>query len=357
MTNHPSQPDAIAEAAPQVNRQAKPLRVGVIGLGKVGKRRANICLSHPDLDLVSVCDVDQELAALYPNADFYTEYADLINTDLDVVIVAAYNNIAPDATVESLNTGKHVFCEKPPGRTVEDVERIIAAEQANPGLKLQFGFNHRHHYAVMEVKEMIDSGRFGNILWIRGVYGKSGGESFENIWRNDVDIAGGGILLDQGIHMLDLFRYYCGDFVETKSFVTTAYWNIPVEDNAFAMLRTAKNQVATIHSSATQWRHRFVLEIGLELGYININGILSSTRSYGEEHIVYARRQFESEASAFGKPREQMVFFDRDDSWTLEMNQFVQAIRNDEQIDNGNSHDALKAMQLVWDIYQSGRIE
>jgi predicted dehydrogenase len=236
------------------------------------------------------------------------------------------------------------------------VERIVAAERANPGLKLKFGFNHRYHYAIREAKSMIDSGRFGQTLWMRGVYGKCGGLEFEEGWRNDLKVAGGGILLDQGIHMLDLFRFLSGEeFTTVKSVVTTAFWDIPVEDNAFAILQTDRGQVATIHSSATQWKHRFLLEICLEGGYINITGLLTSTRSYGDESITFARRQFEDEASAFGRPREETVYFDRDDSWALEVADFARAICEDGPVDSGNSSDALQVMRLIDEIYRRGR--
>jgi predicted dehydrogenase len=300
--------------------------------------------------------VDPDRNAVFPGLRFSTDFEDLVRGDLDVIFACAYNSIAPQVVVDGLNSGKHVFCEKPPGRTLRDVERIAAAESANPGLKLKFGFNHRYHYAVREAKSMIDGGRFGDILWMRGVYGKCGGLEFEEGWRNDAQVAGGGILLDQGIHMLDLFRFLSGDeFTTVKSVVTTSFWDIPVEDNAFAILQTGRGQVAMLHSSATQWKHRFLLEICLEGGYINITGLLTSTRSYGDESITFARRQFEDEASAFGRPREETVYFDRDDSWALEVADFATAIRQDEPVNSGNSQDALGVMQLIDEIYRRGR--
>ena len=334
---------------------APPLKVGVVGLGRVGQRRARLVEAHPDLTLQALCDTNPNQAGAFPDVPYFETYDRLLQEDLDVVFVAAYNKVAPDIVIRSLNAGNHVFCEKPPGRSVADVQRMIDAERANPGLKLQFGFNHRHHYAVSETKAMVESGRFGKVLWMRGVYGKAGSLDFESDWRSNTDLAGGGILLDQGIHMVDLFRYIAGEFTEVKSLITTSFWNIPLEDNAFAILHNAQNQVAMLHSSATQWKHRFSLEICLEGGYINVNGILSSTRSYGEESITFARRQFEDEAFAFGKPREEMIFFDRDDSWALEVAAFVKAIREDTPIPSGNSDDALQVMQLIEQIYREGK--
>ncbi|RME06110.1 MAG: gfo/Idh/MocA family oxidoreductase [Deltaproteobacteria bacterium] len=333
--------------------EERPLRVGIIGMGKVGRRRAAIVEAHPDLHLEAVCDTNLACRKLFPDRKFHEHFPDLIEEDLDIVFVCAYNKIAPQAVTMALDAGKHVFCEKPPGCCVEDVEAMIAAERRNPGRKLKFGFNHRYHYSVMEAKSLIDGGRFGKILWMRGIYGKCGGIQFENEWRNSAELSGGGILLDQGIHMLDLLRYFGGEFTEVQSVVTTSFWNIPVEDNAFAILRGG-DVVAMLHSSATQWKHRFSLEICLQAGYIDLRGILSSTRSYGEETLTFARRQFEDETFAFGKPREETIFFDTDDSWSLEIEEFVSAIRNDTPIVSGNSHDALKVMMLIERIYREG---
>ena len=344
---------------PDLNRthdtkqEIEPLKAGIIGLGKMGMLRARLVMEHKNLELKDICDINSERFEELPNIRFYEEFQRLLEQDLDVIFVCTYNNIAPEVVIQALKSGKHVFCEKPPGRCVQDIERIIDAERSHPDLKLKFGFNHRYHYAVIEAKSMVDSGKFGEILWVRGVYGKCGGIQFENSWRNNSDIAGGGILLDQGIHMLDLFRYFCGDFTDVQSLVTTSFWNIPVEDNAFAILRNNKNQVALMHSSATQWKHRFTLEICLEGGYINIGGLLTSTRSYGDETLTFARRQFEDESFAFGKPREETVFFDRNDSWSIEINEFVEAIKKKRPIQCGNSNDAHKVMQLIEDIYKN----
>ena len=336
---------------------AGPIRVGIVGYGKIGQLRAECLAAHPDFEVRAICDIDPSRARHPPGTSFHQDYRELLAEELDAVFVCAFNNVAPEVVTRALDRGMHVFCEKPPGRCVEDIEQIEAAEQRHPDQKLKFGFNHRYHYSVIEAKSMVEGGRFGKILWLRGVYGKCGGIQFENEWRNQSEIAGGGILLDQGIHMLDLCRFFCGDFDEVQSLVTTSFWKIPVEDNAFAILRNADGQVALIHSSATQWKHRFSLEICLEGGYINLGGILSSTRSYGDETLSFAKKQFEDETFAFGKPREETIFFGRDDSWALEIDDFATAIRQDRPVLSGNSTDALRVMQLIEAIYRQGQRE
>lgn len=328
-----------------------PLRVGIIGMGKMGMIRAQVVHELPSTDLRTIADIRPEALETYSVESFTDPYR-IFDQELDMVFVCTYNHAAPDLIVTALDHGLHVFCEKPPGRSVADVQRIREAAKRNPGCKIKFGFNHRYHYSVMEAKSMIESGKFGKILWLRGVYGKAGGIQFENNWRSDKTKSGGGVLLDQGVHMLDLFRYFVGDFSQVKSMVTTSFWKIPVEDNAFALLRTPEGQIATLHSSSTQWKHKFSLEISLEDGYINLNGILSSTRSYGDESLTFARKQFEDSTFAFGKPREEMIYFDRDDSWRLEVEEFVSAVREDKPVESGNLEDALKVMKLIEEIYK-----
>ena len=345
---------AIAGTLDATPDQGKSMKVGIVGMGRVGRRRADCVRNHPNLELVATCDVDPSRAEQFPETKFSTDYRDLIRNDLDILIVCAYNNVAPNVVVAGLHNGMHVFCEKPPGRCVGDVQRMVAAEKANPKLKLKFGFNHRYHHSVMEARRMVDSGQFGKVLWLRGVYGKCGGIQFENEWRNDRNIAGGGILLDQGIHMLDLCRCFCGDFTDIKSLVTTSYWKTPLEDNAFVIMSNEAGQVAQVHSSATQWKHRFGLEICLEDGYINLQGILSSSRSYGDETLTFARKQFEDTSLAFGRPREETIYFDTDESWALEIDDFVDAVRTDRPVTSGNSEDSLRVMQLIEEIYGRG---
>lgn len=333
------------------------LRTAIIGMGKMGRIRKREIDAHPGFELTGICDQNNEIAEEFSGLIFSSKWEDILKTtDLDVVVVCTYNNVAPDIVCASLNKGCHVFCEKPPGHSVDDVKRIIAAEQAAKNKILKFGFNHRFHYAVMEAKAMIDSGRYGKVLSARGIYGKAGGLGFEENWRSKKALAGGGILLDQGIHMLDLMRYMLGNFTEIKSFVENLYWqNIPLEDNAFALMKTEDGKVAMVHSSATQWKHKFSLDIFMENGYLSVNGILSSTRSYGEESITFAKKQFEDETRAFGRPREETIYFDTDHSWRFEIEEFYDCITGKIRNPQGNSDDALKVMELVEKIYKAAK--
>ncbi len=327
---------------------AEALRFGIVGMGKMGHIRAKTVRDHSEAVLVCVTDPNPPMAG-FDGADVVPDYQAVIDSEVDAVFVCTPNRFIPEIVEAALDAGKHVFCEKPPGRSVQDVERIMDAERRASGLLVKIGFNHRYHYGIMEAKKIVDSGTYGDILWMRGTYGKAEGSGSATDWRNDPALAGGGILLDQGIHMLDLFRHFSGDFVEFKSMCTTAYWDIQFEDNVFALLRDARGRTAMLHSSFTLWKHRFILEICMEDGYAVVDGMPSSTRSYRDEWVRHARKHT---GYAVGNPHEETTFCNTDPSWDLELAEFVESIRTGRPLKNGTTEDALKVMRMVFDIYK-----
>ncbi|MEQ8330640.1 MAG: Gfo/Idh/MocA family oxidoreductase [Longimicrobiales bacterium] len=322
----------------------------VVGYGYMGEIRLRVTEALEGIEVAGIADPHPAapLPDAYPVFDDWREALD--RTDPDVVFVCTPNHLIPDIACAALEQGRHVFCEKPPGRNLADIQRICAAEAASPGSKLIFGFNHRHHPSVVDAKAIVDSGAVGRILVLRGVYGKSGGSGFEHSWRNDPAVGGGGILLDQGIHMLDLFRHFCGDFTQVMGMRQTSHWDIPMEDNAFVLLRNASGQMAQLHSSATQWKHMFRLEITLEGGYLHIAGLLSKSGSYGREHLLVGRR---SAVSAVGNPSEEITYYDTDLSWDTEVRHLLDCIREDRPVEIGSSTDALRVMEIVESVYAS----
>lgn len=324
------------------------LRVGIAGYGVVGKRRRHFIDQHPALTTVAVCDrVFLERTVLPDGLPASPDYRQLLDERLDLLFVCLTNDIAPEVTIAGLERGLHVFCEKPPGRTVADVARVIEAERRHPGLKLKYGFNHRYHESVKEALRIIRSGELGPLINLRGVYGKSKIVSFQSDWRTKRELAGGGILLDQGIHMVDMMRFFAGEFVDVQSFVSNGFWHHDVEDNVYALMRTQSGVVAMMHSSATQWRHRFHLEIALGHGMIVLAGILSGSKSYGAETITVARAHEEDG----GDPYEMTIRYNQDNSWRDEIAEFADAILGGHPIVNGSSEEALQSMQLVYRIY------
>jgi len=336
------------------------IKVLVIGFGYMGEIRAKVVESLEGFALVGICDPFATSAQNVRECPHFTDYREaILALRPDLTFVCTPNNLSPEVCVLALNSGSHVFCEKPPGRSVEDIEKIIAAERANDGLKVMFGFNHRHHPAILEARSIVEGGRLGKILWIRGVYGKSGGKGrgFEQSWRNDPSISGGGILLDQGIHMLDLFRLFCGDFEAVQGLMGTTHWDVPVEDNAMVLLRSTQGVMAQLHSSATLWKHTFELEIGMEQGYMVAHGLLSKTGSYGRETLVVGRRVQDSDPELFpGVPEEDVSYFDQDLSWNLQVEEMGRCILENKEVEDSSTNDALQVMQIIETIYrQSGQ--
>lgn len=326
------------------------LRIGIAGYGKIGRIRAREITTIQGVQLVAIYDITKP-EDIGKGVVFCDSFEKLLEQNVDAVFICAYNNVLADYTCQALTAGKHVFCEKPPARTSQELKKVIETEKRNNRV-LKYGFNHRYHYSVIEAKRLVDSGAMGKLIWLRGIYGKAGSIDYDKNWRNYKEYSGGGILIDQGIHMLDLMRYFSNQkFTQINSFVTTSFWNIKAEDNAFAIMQSDKKVTAMLHSSATQWRHKFLLEMCFEEGYINLDGILSGTRSYAPEKLVVGRREFEDITFAMGKPKERITWFENDDSWKLEVDEFIGAIKGKNKILNGTSQDAYDTLSLVERIY------
>ena len=331
------------------------IKVGIAGFGKIGQLRAEILSDRKDVSIIGVYDVKkpEKLDSLV----FYDSYEKLLESGVDAIFICAYNTVLADYTAKALNRGIHVFCEKPPGMKVKELDVVFKALKSS-GKKLKYGFNHRYHYSVMEAKKIVDSGKMGKLLWMRGVYGKAGSIDYDKNWRNYKKHSGGGILIDQGIHMLDLMRYFSKEtFNKISSHITTAYWNIKVEDNAFIIMESENNVIASMHSSATQWKHKFLLEMCFEEGYLNLDGILSGTRSYAPEKLVLGRREFEDITFAMGKPKENITWFENDDSWLLEVDEFINAVKGTGEILHGTFNDAFETLSLVENIYNKSNFK
>lgn len=328
------------------------MNIGIIGLGIQGKIRLNILKSlETNIKVTMISDVSRPKSLDISGIEFTEKYEDIVNNkDIDVIFVCTPNFLTAPIVVSALNNGKHVFSEKPPGRNLNETNTMIEAEKNNPGTKLMFGFNHRHHDSLIHAKQIIDSGELGKVLWMRGRYGKSVSKDFSDTWRAKKEQAGGGIFLDQGIHMLDLFLMMADNFNEVKAYVSNLFWHGEVEDNVFAIFRNKKGQVASLHSTMSQWRHLFSLEIFLELGHIVINGLLTTSGSYGQEEMSVERNILSGPAVSWrGEERRK---YNINTSWENEIKIFFDCIKNNKPIPVGNSQDAYKLMQLVDMVYR-----
>jgi 1,5-anhydro-D-fructose reductase (1,5-anhydro-D-mannitol-forming) len=323
--------------------------VGIIGFGKMGQIRAAALEEDGRAKIVKVFDNYLPEKPRYAVAASAQEIID--DPKISIVLVCATNEVNKPFTIAALKAGKHVFCEKPPAFTAEDVREIIEAERESNRV-LMYGFNHRHHGGVLKMKQVIDSGAYGRVLWMRGRYGKSVDADYLKTWRADRDRAGGGILLDQGIHMLDLFLHITGaPFDDVHAFVSSRYWKIPgIEDNVFAIMRNRQSGVeVSFHSTMTQWRHLFSLEVFLERGYLVLNGLKTSSGTYGVEELTIAKNRATAPASNF-ESEERMVF-NVDTSWAREAEHFMDAVSLGMPVMYGNSQQALDVMALIDRIY------
>ena len=332
----------------------KILKVGIAGYGVVGKRRADCISNNPNLELVAICDQTFNKSGTTEHGiKFFSDYKSLIEENIDILLVCLTNDIAADATIHGLENGLHVFCEKPPGRNLYEIASVIKIEKENPGLKLMYGFNHRFHDSVQEATKIISSGELGNIINLRGVYGKSKLITFNQpVWRTKREVAGGGVLLDQGIHMVDLMRLMAGEFDEVHSFISNNHWGYDVEDNAYALMKTKRGIVGMLHSSATQWRHRFNLEINLQKGSLVLGGILSGSKSYGSETLTIIHANPDEDN---GDPVHEVKSYNKDPSWENEIKLFVNCVLNNKPVRSSSSFDAFQTMKLVNKIYYNDK--
>ena len=281
---------------------------------------------------------------------YFKDYRKIFDHEVDIVFVSLPNYLSAEVTILGLENNCHVFCEKPPAKTVAEVKTVIECNQKYPQLKLKYGFNHRYHDSVKKVKKIIDSKKYGEVMSFRGVYGKSSIIPFDAGWRSEKKYAGGGILLDQGIHMLDLVRYFSCDYDEIYSFISNDYWKHDVEDDAFILMKSKEGQIASLHSTATQWQHRFRLEVILQEGLLELTGILSGSKSYGSETLNIIERK---EGDSTGAKEELMYTYINDNSWKDEIDEFSDCIVNDKPVINGTSQDALKVMEMIYNIYKA----
>jgi predicted dehydrogenase len=342
------------------------MKIGIFGAGLVGNKRAQaIEMNGDNVDLEVVVDIDinkaKNLARKY-GAKAYGNWSDAINgVELDAVIVATPNKFALPIALSAIKNKTAVLCEKPLGRNAKESSLIISAAKKN-GVILKTGFNHRYHPGIAMAKSLVNRGEVGDIYYMKCVYGHGGRYGYEKEWRADKGLCGGGELLDQGVHVLDLFRWFLGEFDEVYGSTRTFYWNTEVEDNAFAMLRTRRGQIAIMHTSWTQWKNQFLFEVFGERGYLKVEGLGGS---YGLEKLVIGRRKRTSANGEFktgnkrqylfGPPDEEVVEFPGPDiSWVREWEEFISAIKENRE-PLGSGYDGLMANKLVGAIYRSAK--
>ncbi|MGA2362495.1 MAG: Gfo/Idh/MocA family oxidoreductase [Candidatus Aminicenantales bacterium] len=332
------------------------IKVGIIGAGLIGGKRADSLKAFPEkCTLSSVCDVEPEKAlslAARHGASAYDDWRKLLRESaVDAIIIATPNCFLKDIAVFALRKGRHVLCEKPLGRTAGEAADIFFAAQET-GKILKTGFNHRHHSAIWEAKRLASEGAVGQIYYIRCVYGHGGRPGYEKEWRANREICGGGELLDQGVHVMDLFRWFMGEFEEAYGRTATYAWNMGVEDNAFALFRTKAGKLAMMHTSWSQWKNKFLFEIFGEKGYLIVDGLGGS---YGQERLIIGTRKIGAKGYAGGPPEEKVIEYPGPDiSWQEEWREFLSAVEEGRE-PLGSGYDGLMANRMIEAVYRSDK--
>ncbi len=328
------------------------MNVGIVGAGLIGARRAEIIHRTSETTLRAVADIDLAKAQAITHqfgGEATARWEEVAyHPDIQIVIVATPNHLLSQVALAAVEKGKHVLIEKPMGRTPDEVQAVVEAAKKRSVL-VKGGFNHRYHPAIQRAWKLASEGAIGTLLFIRSRYGHGGRPGYEQEWRCKPETAGGGELLDQGIHLIDLARWFLGNFEEVRGFTCTGFWPIaPLEDNAFALLRTRQGQVFSLHSSWTQWKNLFSFEIYGREGSLTIEGLGGS---YGMERLIWARRR-----TAAGPPEEKEELFPGPDrSWELEWNEFVNAVLKGGPF-LGTGEDGLAAIRTACTIYEASQV-
>ena len=323
----------------------KPLGVGIVGCGLIGQKRAKALGRNGELVACADLNVARaESLTRTSQAKVYRDWRELVWSPLvDVVIVATLHDSLAEITRTAAEAGKHVLVEKPAARNAAELNPVMEAAAKN-GVKVHVGFNHRYHRSLRKAKELVDAGVLGELMFVRARYGHGARIGYDKEWRADPALSGGGELIDQGPHLIDLTRWLLGEITEVQGFAHTYYWDMPVDDNGFMLLKTAKKQAAFLHVSCTEWKNLFSMEIYGKLGKLDLSGLGGS---YGLEKITWYRMLPE-----MGPPETTSWEYPMgDDSWAVEIAEFFEDIRLDREPSVG-LRDAQAALKVVESIYR-----
>ena len=327
-----------------MNSMVKPFGVGIVGCGLIGQKRAKSLGAGGRL--VACADIDvgrAENLAKGSEAKVFRDWRELVwLPQVDIVVVSTLHDSLAAITLAAVEAGKHVLVEKPAARTAAELEPVMAAAKKH-GVKVHVGFNHRYHRALRKAKQIVEAGELGELMFIRARYGHGARLGYDKEWRANPALSGGGELIDQGPHLIDLSRWFLGDFTEVQGFAHTYYWDMPVDDNGFMMLKTPKKQVAFLHASCTEWKNLFSMEIYCRVGKLDISGLGGS---YGVERLTYYKMLPE-----MGPPETTSWEYPMgDDSWAVEIAEFYDDIRLNRApaVGLGDAYAALKIVEKIY---------
>ena len=326
------------------------MKVGIVGCGLIGGKRA--AAVHAPHRVVGLCDVRisaaESLAGKIGEKDLYItdSYEDLIlHSGADLIVVAAMVNMLAPVTLFAVSHGKHVIVEKPAARCAEELLPVMQAAR-DRGVVVKVGFNHRYHPALLKARELMETfpEKIGPVMFIRGRYGHGGRVGYDREWRADPSLSGGGELIDQGVHLIDLSRWFMGDFEQADGFTGTYFWDMPVDDNGFIALRKSDGRAAWLQVSCTEWKNMFSFEIYCKHAKLAIDGLGGS---YGTERLSWYQM-----LPQMGPPETTIFEYPRgENSWELEFREVVRAVETGTPLTMGDISDAYEALRVVDAIY------
>ncbi len=321
------------------------MNYAIIGCGLIGKKR--LAALPAGSTLAVACDVNparaEDLVKMAgtgrAEVDFLKAVAD---PAVDAVVVATLNATLAPISAAAIRAGKHVIVEKPGAITVAEIDELQALA-AQHQVQVRVGFNHRFHPALQKARELFTSGALGELMFVRARYGHGARVGYHKEWRSDPALSGGGELMDQGVHLIDLAGWFLGDFAQIEGHASTLFWDMPVDDNAFLSLRTAMGQTAWLHVSCTEWRNLFSFEIYGRDAKLHIEGLGGS---YGVEKLYFYKM-----LPQMGPPETTIWEYPRgDESWKLEMLAFEQDIGLQRTPEPG-LREARTALEVVSKVY------
>ncbi|MDB6170214.1 MAG: Oxidoreductase domain protein [Verrucomicrobia bacterium] len=323
------------------------LNFAVVGCGAVGRKRV---LGLPGSSLLLyACDRDEtrasELARLVVGCRSIVDSTVAFSDPrvAAVIISTPHSSLAPLA-LAAIRAGKHVLLEKP-GALNSAQLRTLAAAAATEGVRVRLGYNHRFHPGLLRARRLIDAGQLGALMFLRARYGHGGRLGYDREWRADPALSGGGELIDQGVHLIDLAGWFLGAFDSIEGHAVTSFWDMPVDDNAFVSLRTASGQTAWLHASCTEWKNLFSLEVYGRGGKATIDGLGGS---YGAERLTFHRM-----LPQMGPPETTVWdYAGNDESWRLETEAFIADIRLGRDPSPG-LREGIRTLEIVEHIYRA----
>lgn len=332
----------------------KKIHFALIGAGRMGRRWAPVIAKYPGATLVMIADTGsgkaKDLAAQIPGCSAASVKAVLSSNEVDAVLIATPHKYLSAITSAAFKAGKHVLCEKPGAIIAGEIKKNIALAENNK-LTYMVGYNHHFHDGFIKARQYYKKGDIGKIIFIRARYGFGGRPGYDKEWRLNKAISGGGHLIDQGVHMIDLAASFLGEIKGTQGFLSDTFWKPGAEDNAFVLLQGRNKTIASIHVSLTQWRSIHNFEIYGTKGYLSIEGL---GQKYGDgEKLVIGKRA----ADFTGEVKEKVIICNpkADDSLTLELAEFVSAIRQGRAV-APSPIEAYETLKIVKKIYAANKL-